>query len=230
MEIWLKQDKDAIQFPILPASFGVSIENSHQTVNVQTKGEITILGKKGLKVIDLTSFFPSQDYPFADHTKDREPYEYIDKILEWQEKPLRLTITETDINMACVIQTFTYGEPDGTGDIEFTISLKEYQAPKYTEPEKTTSSVQAEQIGKGSASSTKRETKETQKTYTVKEGDNLWDLAKKFYGSGSKSSKLYQANKNIIEKTAKKHGCVSSSHKGVAGWWIFPGTKLVIPK
>ena len=47
MEIWIKQNKDAIQLPILPPPFDVVIGNEHQTVNVQAKGEVSILGKKG---------------------------------------------------------------------------------------------------------------------------------------------------------------------------------------
>lgn len=227
MEIWIKQDKDAIQLPILPASFAVNIENGHQTVNVHTKGEVSILGKKGLKSIDLTSFFPAQDYPFAAYPKDREPYDYVKKIEGCLEKVVRLTITDTNINMECLIQSFNRGEPDGTGDVEYTISLQEYRKPTYTKPK--TELPQKPKPNKP-VQKPSRPAKEPQKTYVVKQGDNLWDLAKKFYGSGSKQSKLYNANKDVIEKAARKHGYSSSSHNGVKGWWIFPGTKLVVPK
>ena len=74
MEIWLKKDDDVIQIPILPPSFSVNTEGGHQTVNVQTKGDVTILGKRGLKTVDFSSFFPAQDYPFAAYPKDRNPY------------------------------------------------------------------------------------------------------------------------------------------------------------
>ena len=49
MEYWLKNKDKSIQLPIRPASFNVTFENTHQTVNVQTRGDVTILGKKGLK-------------------------------------------------------------------------------------------------------------------------------------------------------------------------------------
>ena len=52
---------------------------------------------------------------------------------------------------------------------------------------------------------------------------------KKYYGSGSYANKIYNANKTVIEKAAKKHGRVSSAHNGVNGWYIYDGTKLVIP-
>ena len=62
-------------------------------------------------------------------------------------------------------------------------------------------------------------------SYTIKKGDTLWMLAKKYYGSGVKYSIIYNANKEIIESTAKKHGKSSSDN----GHWIYPGTKITIP-
>ena len=38
----------------------------------------------------------------------------------------------------------------------------------------------------------------TPDTYTVVYGDCLWNLAKKFYGSGAKYTKIYEANKSLI--------------------------------
>lgn len=45
MEYWLKNKDKSIQLPIRPASFNVTFENTHQTVNVQTE-DVTILGKR----------------------------------------------------------------------------------------------------------------------------------------------------------------------------------------
>lgn len=61
--------------------------------------------------------------------------------------------------------------------------------------------------------------------YIVKSGDTLWGLAKTYYGSGIKYVKIYEANKNVIEATAKEQGFVDSNN----GYWIFPGTELIIP-
>ena len=41
-------------------------------------------------------------------------------------------------------------------------------------------------------------TKSKPKTYTVKSGDCLYNIAKKYYGDGSKYTKIYEANKKII--------------------------------
>lgn len=230
MEIWLKQDKDAIQLPILPPSIQIGMENGHQTVNVQTKGEVIVLGKKGLKTLELSSFFPNADYPFAAYAKDRDPYEYVKKIESWMEKPIRVTITETNINLRFIIQSFSYGEPDGTGDIEYTLSLKEYRKPGKNSGTDDGGSSTGSQSEEDERKLLKRPAKSAQKTYVVKKGDNLWNLAKKFYGSGARYKKLYNANKSVVEKEAKKRGRTSSANKGIDGWWIYPGTKLVVPK
>ena len=62
-------------------------------------------------------------------------------------------------------------------------------------------------------------------TYTVKAGDTLWALSKKYYGTPTKHSIIYNANKEVIETTAKAHGKANSSN----GHWIWPGTVLTIP-
>ena len=65
----------------------------------------------------------------------------------------------------------------------------------------------------------------TGKTYPVVSGDTLWGISKKFYGSGTKYGTIYNANKDLIESTAKAHGKKSSDN----GHWIWPGEVLTIP-
>lgn len=66
----------------------------------------------------------------------------------------------------------------------------------------------------------------TGNSYTVVSGDTLWAIAKKFYNSGAKYTIIYNANKDVIESTAKARGKSSSDN----GHWIFPGTVLTIPE
>jgi hypothetical protein len=62
-------------------------------------------------------------------------------------------------------------------------------------------------------------------TYTVVAGDTLWAIAKKYLGSGTQYTTIYDANADVIESTAKAHGKSSSSN----GHWIWPGEVLSIP-
>jgi len=52
------------------------------------------------------------------------------------------------------------------------------------------------------------------KTYTVKKGDCLWTIARKFYGSGADYTKIYEANKGTIGKNPNL---------------IYPGQTFTIP-
>ena len=63
--------------------------------------------------------------------------------------------------------------------------------------------------------------------YTVKKNDNLWSIARKFYGGkGELYKKIYEANKDLIEEVARSHGKTSSNN----GHWIWEGTVLNIPE
>nr|DAF27421.1 MAG TPA: tail protein [Caudoviricetes sp.] len=73
---------------------------------------------------------------------------------------------------------------------------------------------------------TKEETKNsTGKEYIIKSGETLWGISKQFYGKGSEYKKIYEANKTIIEETAKKYGKRNSDN----GNFIWGGTKIIIP-
>lgn len=229
MEYWIKKGNEAIQLPIKPASFNVIFENSHQTVNVQTRGDVTILGKKGLEAFTLESFFPANDYPFADYEKDRNPWAYVTKLQSWQESVVQFIITKTKINTKVIFKSFSFGEEDGTGDIKYSLNLETYRPPKYAKPVKATLELVNPTKKKPTKKKERSDNKKKKKIHTVSGNDTLWGIAKKYYGSGTYYTKIYNANKAVIEKTAKKHGRISSAHNGVNGWWIYNGTKLVIP-
>jgi nucleoid-associated protein YgaU len=62
-------------------------------------------------------------------------------------------------------------------------------------------------------------------SYVVRSGDTLWSISKKYYGNGAYYTRIYEANRTVIENAAKQNGRASSSQ----GSFIYPGTKLTIP-
>lgn len=61
--------------------------------------------------------------------------------------------------------------------------------------------------------------------YIVETGDTLWALAGRFYGDAMQYKRIYEANKEVIEAAAKKHGKSNSRE----GHYIWKGTELAIP-
>ena len=89
---------------------------------------------------------------------------------------------------------------------------------------------------KKSKSTVKRTEKKKPKTYTVKKGDTLKKIAKKYLGSASKSKDLYKKNKKVIEnafkkwkkeQNKKKKGSVKAKNSQ-NGKYLVKGTKLVL--
>ena len=72
------------------------------------------------------------------------------------------------------------GNRDGTGDVYYDLTLKEYRAVeiKKTKLKKKKENYQKEKQTK------KTSGKEKDKTYTVKSGDCLWNIAKRFMVTG----------------------------------------------
>lgn len=66
--------------------------------------------------------------------------------------------------------------------------------------------------------------------HTVAKGDTLWRISQRYYGRGTKWVQIYNANAGTIEARARAAGKKSSrGPNGTVGWWIYPGTVLIIP-
>ena len=197
MEFWLQKENDSkFILPVKPSDFTVSVASKNTVVNVIQIGDITLLGKTGLREISLSSFFPEKFYNFSNNSGKMEPLVYVEKIEAWRlsGEPIRVIITDV-LNMECSIESFSWGEQDATGDIYYTLALKEYKKPKIKNTKDSTE--------KTSTRTTKEAESNSGKTYTVKSGDSLWKIAKQVYGDGSKYSKIYEANKDKLKDPNK---------------------------
>lgn len=211
MEIWLKQDKISYRFPVIPSGYEVESAQNNTTVIVNSFGEVNLLGKRNLRTVPLSSFFPKKKYYFCQYSDFPSPKESV-KLIESmkQNGVLRLTMTGTPINMKCTIESFTYGEEDGTGDIQFTLEFKEYRKPAIT----STKSKNSKDGKKVYATVTKRESKNvSSKKYTVRAHDTLCKIAKNQTGTSNNWRAIYNQNKSVIGGDPRK---------------IYPGQVLTI--
>lgn len=203
MEIYLGTDNDKIRFPVVPSSIGVNRSNNIDTESVIKLGEVPIFNGTSLKTIELTSFFPNQEYSFCDYTGFMKPYEFSDKIQKWmyEGKPLRVIVTDSPTNMQCLIQQFDTVEQDGTRDLYFTLNLLEYrpiEVPNLSNNSSSSSSDNLTRPSEGTISN-------SQKTHKVVKGDCLWDIAQKYYGKGSLYPKIKEANTSKYPSLAKNN-------------------------
>lgn len=215
-----KNGSRSIRFPILPEKIQYkSGEAQFVTYEIMNRGPVSVPSGVGLKVIGWESDFPGEGRQNDPRLRGewQVPKHYHDILEDWKAKGTTLTIMVTGYPFNFDVHLATYdAEPyGGVGDMSYQIEFQEAREITI----KTTKVAEE--------SSPKRPT-ETSSSYTIKKGDTLWGIAamSKHYGDGSKWKKIYNANKDIIEKTAKKHGKSSSDN----GWWIYPGVTITIPK
>lgn len=130
MEIWLKGSR-RVRLPVLPPSYNVKSPQNNTTVNVIGLGEVVLKGKKGLREISFSTFFPKHyDPDYCEFTNIKSPRQYVDIIEKLKRAgTVKLIITGTPINLRCTIEEFDWGEDDGTRNISYTLTFKEYQGP-----------------------------------------------------------------------------------------------------
>ena len=209
MEIYLGTDNDKIRFPVVPSAIGVSRSNNIDTQSVLKLGEVPIFNGTSLKTIELTSFFPNQEYSFCDYAGFMKPYEFSDKIQKWmyEGKPLRIIVTDSPTNMQCLIQQFDTVEQDGTRDLYFTLNLLEYrpiEVPNLSNNNQSNNSNNSQNISRPSENNDSSNSNQ-QQSHKVVKGDCLWDIAQKYYGKGSLYPKIKEANKSKYKSLAKNN-------------------------
>lgn len=188
-----------INIPVLPAKLNVSSPGNNERVTVLELGEVLLLRKKGLRILSWESFFPVSKAPYT-VGQIRDPVSIVQAIQKArdQKSPVRFLITGTDLdcNLRMGIDSFEYEERSGElGDLYYTIKLYEW---KDISPKRIVLPEKKEEPAKTQEPERPGKPEQTSKTYTVKPGDCLWNIAKAIYGKGSDYTKIYNANKGVI--------------------------------
>lgn len=211
-----------LQFPSLPESISFSNGSKYASYNILDLGEASFPSGRGCKTVEWSGVLYGEAFKdnkfLVQQWKDPEEVQRL--FSEWTENgtKLKLVISGTPINMDVSLASYKVDYSGAYGNYNYSVSFTEYRDLSVTVIKKstTTTTTQPE---------TKRNTKTASTTHTIQSGDTLWALAYRFYKSGSKYTVIYNANKDVIEAAAKKHGKKSSDN----GHWIYPGTVLTIP-
>lgn len=201
---------DGVLMPITPSKVKVKINNQNETLTLISGEKINILKAAGLTDVSFDLLLPQVPYPFTNG--GAQPADYYLSLFErlktakepfqWilnREKPNGSRLFYTNLTVGMEDYQITDDAEEGF-DITVTVSLKQYRhygtktvtiQPASTPATKPTATVEPP----------KRETSQApkQSTYTVKSGDCLWNIAKKYLGDGSRYNEIYNLNKDKIK-------------------------------
>ena len=195
--------------PQTPAKLSVKISGKNTTVTLLNEGEINFLKYPGLTEITLPLVFPML-------TASKRPDYYLTLLerAKTQRTTTQFIMTRTtpagqllfDTNIKVSVEDYTIEESATNGlDVSVEVKLKQYRdystktvAIKTTVKHNDSKDTNIKKTA--TVQTTRPATNAPQtKTYTVKKGDTLWGIAKKYYGNGAKYPTIYNANKGKIK-------------------------------
>lgn len=120
--------------PVNPGEISVTSGSNNGVVEVIKIGEVTTFGAKTLIETAFSSVFPkSSKVPYFNaNAKNRRPSQWVEIINDAgnKNKRVRLIVTDCGINYLTSIVSFTWSYKDATGDVEYSLNLKEYRDHK----------------------------------------------------------------------------------------------------
>ncbi|MDE6123719.1 MAG: LysM peptidoglycan-binding domain-containing protein [Eubacterium sp.] len=211
--------------PIAPSKLQLNVENKNKTVTLINEGEINVLKQAGLTEISFDLLFPNVKYPFAIYKSSFVKADYFLSQLEklkTSKKPFQFIVTRTmpdgkmlfDTNMKVSLESYDVKEDTSQGfDVLVSVKLKQYKEYGTKTCKITFANSKPKAAVQVTRETSKSPAPAANKTYTVKKGDCLWNIAKKYYGNGAKYTLIYNANKSKIKNPNL----------------IYPGQVLTIP-
>lgn len=195
----------SVLLPISPEKLTLKIKNANKTMTLINEGEVNFLKEAGLTDVEFDVVIPAVQYSFAKYDGGfKSPSYYLGQFesLKTSKKPFQFIVNRTlpngkllfDTNMTVSMESYTVKEQAKDGfDLTVSFKLKQYRSfsTKTIRVSNNTASIKKQRPTDNAPSQ--------DSTYTVKKGDCLWNIAKKYYGDGSLYTKIYEANKSQIK-------------------------------
>ncbi len=219
---------DKCLLPVTPKKITISISNQNNTVNLINEGEINILKMAGLTEVEFECEIPQVKYPYAVYTNSsgfRVASYFLDyfEMLKISKTPFQFIVCRRkpdgknlfNTNIKVSLEDYKLVEDAGDGfDVKVKIRLKQWRDYGTKAVKMTVNASKPKAALEPVRQMTTSPMPAVSQTYTVVKGDCLWNIAKKFYGNGSRYSVIYTANKGVIGGNPNL---------------IYPGQVLIIP-
>lgn len=199
-----------VLLPIPPSKLELKISNNNKTYDLINYSQINVLKNPGLSSLEFEVVLPNTKYPFAMYKNNFQNAKYYLGVLEnlkvnrsafqfivVRKFPNGKDIFNTNIKVALEEYTITDTTEEGF-DTKVKIKLKQYKEYSTKKVQVTIKQYRPPAVTRTVTINNTAVAKPSGQNYTVKRGDCLWNIAKRFYGNGAKYTTIYNANRSKI--------------------------------
>ncbi len=199
-----------VLMPVMPSKISMKINNQNKTFTLIDGEEINILQLAGLTSVTFDLMLPQVSYPFTNGNAQSAQY-YLSHLerLKKEKQPFQWILNRAKpdgtslfySNLTVGLEEYEIKEDAAEGfDITVSVKLKQWKAygtKKVNIKQPTAPNEKA----KASVQNPPREQTNAPKAgaYTVKKGDCLWNISKKYLGDGARYQEIYRLNKDKIQ-------------------------------
>ena len=199
-----------VLLPIPPSKLELKISNNNKTYDLINYSQINVLKNPGLSSLEFEVVLPNTKYPFAMYKNNFQNAKYYLGVLEnlkvnrsafqfivIRKFPNGKDIFNTNIKVALEEYTITDTTEEGF-DTKVKIKLKQYKEYSTKKVQVTIKQYRPPAVTRTVTTNNTAVAKPSGQNYTVKRGDCLWNIAKRFYGNGAKYTTIYNDNRSKI--------------------------------